>query len=284
MTDELRALVWAPPRLLVALPASVLPPASTGPRWWRNRAGSAKAYFSTQLRSRVAPTFRRQLGGEGWTRCMDSRTGSRELGARRGQGLPHKSRLGLPVPLTGIREAPHSLNLSERGRVVCAWAANSVKSILGRCSLQWEPHMCPIPGLLPKTGARHSQTGGHGGQAGGRLPRAGCGQVFPGLRAVMVWSEDRGQAGASGEQHAGQPRPRLGGSPAPHEPLTFLGNPGKRTPALGEGGRGGEEGPGSGAAQLPQGGGQQVARPGATLASLFPAFTWGGGGGGRSLG
>lgn len=66
---------------------------------------------------------------------MDSRTGSRELGARRGQGLPHKSRLGLPVPLTGIREAPHSLNLSERGRVVCAWAANSVKSILGRCSL-----------------------------------------------------------------------------------------------------------------------------------------------------
>lgn len=65
MTDELRALVWAPPCLLAALPASVLPPASTGPRWWRNRAGSAKAYFSTQLRSRVAPTFRRQLGREG---------------------------------------------------------------------------------------------------------------------------------------------------------------------------------------------------------------------------
>lgn len=205
---------------------------------------------------------------------MDSRMGSGELGARRGRGLPHKARLGLPAPLTGTYEAPHSLNLSERA----GWSAPGLPTksnpFWGDAASSGSPTCAPSQGFFPRLGPGLHRQEVMEAQAGGRLPRAGCGQVFPGLRAVMVWSEDRGQAETSGEQHAGRPRPRLGGSLAPHEPLTFLGNPGKRTPALGEGGRGGKEGPGSGAAQLPKGGGQQVARPGAALASLLPAFTW----------
>lgn len=68
------------------------------------------------------------------------------------------------------------------------------------------------------------------------------------------------------EQRAGRPSPRLGGSPAPHEPLLCLGGPGKKTPACEEGGGGRAQG--RGLCPFPGGGGGD---PGLGRAGLCPS-------------
>ena len=85
----------------------------TGPHWGQSQADSAKAYFSTQLRSWVMDTLRHHLVGWGWAGCSESGTISGELGAWGGRVSTHRAGFWLPTFLSGTHEAPCSLDLSE---------------------------------------------------------------------------------------------------------------------------------------------------------------------------
>lgn len=102
--------------------------------------------------------------------------GEQDLLGGAGSWEPGGARVSTPQGWVGVAHTPHwdsrgptQPGPDERGRV----ARRQRQVHLGRCSLQQEPHVCPIPLLLPETGARALT------DTRSRRPRLGAGYPEP---------------------------------------------------------------------------------------------------------